>query len=193
MNELSVMGLDLSLSGTGACFVDFREQFMVTLPLRLSPYDKKFKGVYNRIAYIKSALKNYFADFDPDLICVETALPKGQWAAGSFGLCVSILDWVCEEMTSGVYLYHPTYMDFIHKMKSHKKSMSVSLANTIIDIENLNHHISHRMNHDEAEAFLFAYGGSIQAGRKPKVTYERFMVEKADVLREIKIEEGKFG
>jgi len=180
---MNVIGMDLSLSGTGVCFVDFQERFLISLPLRLPPYHKDFKGVFGRILEIKEELRNFFGDFDPDLICVEEALPKGQWAAGGFGLVSTTLDWALNEFTSAIYLYNPTFLGHVHGKKKYKKSQSVALAYEIIGVEDLKLHLDHRMNHDEAESFLFAYAGSIQYGRTPKYFHEKFMVKKGAVLR----------
>lgn len=165
---LSTLGLDLSLSGTGAAFVDFDGRFVFTLPLRLPPFNKQFRGVYDRIHEVRSYLDQFLFDIEPTVIAIEEPQVRGQWSAGLYSLGVFITDWLEEHFDSGILHYHNSTLQVLHAKKKYKKSDSVTLARMIIDAESFRLH-SPRFNHDEAEAFLYAYLAAIHCGYSPAV------------------------
>lgn len=182
MDEYSVLGFDLSLSGTGASFVSFSERFLVTLGLRLPAFEKSYAGIFSRIEEVEGYLQSFCCDLTPTIITLEYALPRGQWAAGSFGLVSVILRWLLDEFPSAVLLYHPGYLGFIHGKRKYKKRESVDLARLIIEKEELLKGTS-RLNHDEAEAFLLCYAAAVQFGYHPRYLIPKFQIPKGEIYR----------
>lgn len=177
-----IIGLDLSLSGTGMAYIDFNSRFVETGRINLGTFDKKFTGVFLRIQDVIDRLVCFSYDFDPDIISVEEALPRGQWSPGLFGLVSTVLHLLVNEMEVGIITYNPNFLDFLHSVKGHKKSASVRLAREIMEIENL-HLFTKRINHNEAEAFLLAYAAAVHYGREPVILQEKFFAKKGKELR----------
>lgn len=181
MNKLNVLAIDPSLSGTGISFSDFEEGFFVTSSWRAKPYEKTFIGVYERILEVKQFVFDFAMGLIPDIIVMEHALPRGQWAAGLFGLSTALLVELERHFESAIVLFNPSYLGFIHGTRNYKKSWSVKLAKAILEIEGLKGEMW--INHDEAESIILGYAACIQLGLEPKCNHEKFKVSKGQVYR----------
>lgn len=176
------VGLDLSLRRPGFSYIELDEKFISCARREYPPYDKHFHGVYLRAQEVLGFVKENLVGTDPAIISLETALPKGQWAAGLFGLDLLTLGWLDGEFPNAqIVLYHPSFLAHIHGMRKYKKSDSVKLAKALIEMEELKGSIT-RMSHDEAEAVIYAYAGAVKLGWKPSKSFERFQCTKGILM-----------
>lgn len=178
----SCVGLDLSLSRPGVTFLEPSEKFVSCNSHKFPKYDKNFVGVFSRIREVLGLVKNIMEGVDPAIVGIETPLPKGQWAAGLFGLGSVCLHWIAQEFPdAAIVTYHPSYLRFIHGHSGYKKSESVKLARLLIEKEGLKG-VAHKINHDEAESFLYAYSACVKLGWIPAEGFKKFKNEKGVFL-----------
>lgn len=178
----SALGVDASLSGTGLCAINPCEKFVVMDRILFKePFEKTFKGLFDRIQEVNYNFGKFVRHYNPDEIAMESPLPVGQMAAGGSSLCVVLANSVLKNYKA-FFSFHPSYLRFLLNRRAYTHTQLVELAKRIIGQEGFVTSVK-TFSADEAVAFLLAYRICLVRGYEPQVVEERFDVKKEVVIK----------
>lgn len=155
----SLVGIDPSFKRTGI-------SILVDKDIYIDRYgdsfdDKSVVSIFNesvlRVCNIIDIIKGHVKG-DVKVIS-ECPPPRGSYSPGLYGLDFLLYDSLIP-ISKEVNVLYPNYLSHVHGTRRYKKSDSLNLSKSIIDVLKNNGyslHINHRLSHDESEAFIFLF------------------------------------